>query len=203
MRRADLLSRRRAPKRRIDYALQTSSLASGAWRRELGFGVAAELYRSDRFGSGRRVAYLDLLAFGACLDRPMDGSAKRIPSHGRHVEQINRACGRVGKVARVVAVRWSRCFRAVNQAVIQQNVNRPEASRGGERPRIRRGRRRGWSLQLGLRLCRKDACVANINMMRRWGEVGDSGVPHGRGVCDGVALADAGQRFPLARSQRL
>lgn len=58
---------------------------------------------------------------------------------------------------------------AVNQAVIQLNVNRPDASRGGEGPRIRRGRRRNWSLQRVQRLCREDACVANINMMRRLG----------------------------------
>jgi hypothetical protein len=102
---SDLLSRRRAPERRIDNALQVPSLASSAWRREFCFGVAAELHGLEAFGSRQRgVAYLDLLAFRACLDRPMYGSVKRVSSHGRHSEQQSGAFGRVGKVARVVPV---------------------------------------------------------------------------------------------------
>jgi len=167
--RADLLARRRAPERRIDNTLQIPCLTPGAWRREFRFGVAAELHILDRSASGKGWLTLtclhsvhvftgrwtDLLSGFPPMADILKSETARLDAWRRSLESW--PC-RVGLEA---------C--AVNQAVIQLNVNRPDASRGGEGPRIRRGRRRDWSLQRVQRLCREDACVANINMMRRLG----------------------------------
>jgi hypothetical protein len=97
---AHLLSCRRAPKGRIDDALQIPSLASRAWRGEFCFGVAAELGGLDTFGkrhwwptltclhsvhvlTGR---WTDLLSGFPPMADMLSGNVARADARGRSLE---------------------------------------------------------------------------------------------------------------------